>query len=94
MAGSMIRVATPASSKIADMKTPTVLYGTSGAARSGMNPTPMTITFRVILRAGQTRYQQQDDESCSQPIALLTVAHHVSLRNIQDVRQRSALEIE
>ncbi len=34
------------------MKTPTVRYGTSGAASNGRKPTPMTITLRVMARAG------------------------------------------
>jgi hypothetical protein len=37
---------------IAARKKPTVLYGTSGEARSGMKPMEMTMALRVIARAG------------------------------------------
>jgi hypothetical protein len=45
-AGRRNIVAAPANNNIADIKTPTVLYGISGAASKGIKPTPITMHYR------------------------------------------------
>ena len=53
-AGRIKSVAMPDNKRMAEKNSPTVLYGTSGAATSGRKPNAITMIFLIIARAGSS----------------------------------------
>ena len=53
--GSTISVTSPLTAIIIAMKNPTVLYGISGAKRSGVKPMAMTTALRIIALTGSSK---------------------------------------
>ena len=47
-------VVTPDNAMMAAMNAPTVMYGTSGAKNSGVNPIAITMAFLAMARAGSS----------------------------------------
>lgn len=68
--GRIISVPTPEITIIEAKKIPTVLYGTNVAANKGKKPIVITITLRVIARAGSPKMDSEvsAQELCSRYI--------------------------